>query len=170
MKRILMGLGCAAGVLIFAAPRAAQAVAAVLVQVTNTAANPAITQDISRQAGQSVDLSCALTPASQFVSYINACSSVSPSSLFVPNYAVPANQSLVVTGVDITQYCGGTQAFTYILSVNGSTTRKAWSVTGLNTASFTYPTGFVLGPGLSPTFLNPGCSATVDMHGYLTGN
>ena len=43
-----------AAALLFAGPRAAHAIAAALVQVTNTPANPAVSQDISKLASQNV--------------------------------------------------------------------------------------------------------------------
>jgi hypothetical protein len=50
----------AAGVLTIAVPRAAHAVTSALVQITNTIANPAVTQDVSRLAPQAVHLSCGI--------------------------------------------------------------------------------------------------------------
>ena len=39
-------------------PKAAHAVAAALVQITNTAANPAVTQDVSKEGREIVELNC----------------------------------------------------------------------------------------------------------------
>ena len=56
-KRTLLGWGAVAlaiTLLILAAPKAAHAIVATLVQVANTSANPAITQDVSKLASQNV--------------------------------------------------------------------------------------------------------------------
>ena len=60
-KRLLMAAGAVAltglmGTMI--APKAAHAVVSTLVQVANTIANPAITQDTSKTAAQLVNPSC----------------------------------------------------------------------------------------------------------------
>ena len=62
LRSLLMGTGgvvLAGLVLALLAPRAVHAVVATAVQVVNTSASPAITQDTSRQASQIVTVSCA---------------------------------------------------------------------------------------------------------------
>src|SRR5579863_4422906 len=84
----------ALSVLILAAPRAAHAIAATLVQVTNTPANPAVTQSVGQQASQLVNLLAIGSSGTQF-------SRVSPGGLVTFGYTVPANQYLVITAVDL---------------------------------------------------------------------
>lgn len=73
----------AAGALTLALPQAAHAVAAALVQVTNTAANPVINQNVD-SPGRSPYVQSA------------ACSSSSSNTCFATFPAVPANKRLVV--------------------------------------------------------------------------
>jgi hypothetical protein len=153
----------AAAVLSLAAPRAAHAIAATLVQVTNTAANPAITQGTEKQAAQLVDL-FAESGQSEFYNVL-------PTGNFVYGYTIPSNQYLVITGVDVTPTCAGSAAFTLITS--GTLEIKSWYVAGGNTTHFDYPSGILLAPGLTPTAnLNStgNCTTFVQMHGYLTSN
>ncbi len=153
----------AAAVLSLAAPRAAHAIAATLVQVTNTAANPAITQGTEKQAAQLVDL-FAQGQNGQFYNVL-------PTGGYVYGYTIPSNQYLVITGVDVTPTCAGSAAFTLITS--GTLEIKSWYVAGGNTTHFDYPSGIPLAPGLTPTAsLNStgNCPAFVQMHGYLTSN
>jgi len=85
-------LACAAALLMVSLPKAAHAVAAALVEITNTAANPAVTQDVSKRAGEIVELIC----DQQFyqTQYCYPLVGESP-------YVVPAGKSLVITTVDL---------------------------------------------------------------------
>jgi hypothetical protein len=153
--------------LLLAAPRAAHAIAATLVQVTNTAASPAIAQSPDTQAAQLVE----------FASQLVVPGSENPLQLFSLNkfltgtpYTVPTGQTLVITAVDITPVnCSGLSS-TVSLRV---TAAKDWEVSGNITSHFDYPSGIVIGPGLSPNITVDGgqpCSVNVDAHGYLTSN
>ena len=103
----------AAVALLLAAPRAAHAIAAALVQVTNTAASPAIAQDVAKLASQNVLLISNPSSSSGYPNpnpiltsgngvlhqmFPNGTYSASP-------FVVPAGQNLVVTTVDL--YTGG---------------------------------------------------------------
>jgi hypothetical protein len=152
-----------AAALLLAAPRAAHAIAATLVQVTNTAASPAITQGTEKQAAQLVDLFA----QSSFSEFYN----VLPTGNYVFGYAIPSNQYLVITGVDVTPAtCQGTISVSLVTS--GTLEIKSWYVAGPNTTHFDYPSGILLAPGLTPTaaFSSSSCIAFVQMHGYLTSN
>jgi hypothetical protein len=158
----------ATGILMLAAPRAAHAIAATLVQVANTVSNPAIAQSPNSQAAQLVELSTVFqNPNSSFIPF----SSVTGNS-DLPNYVVPANQSLVITAVDLSAVgtcSGSTQAR---LASPGQ--EKIWFLTFGATTHFDYPSGIVLPPSSSPlAFLvnaSNGCTLYFDMHGYLTSN
>ncbi len=90
----------ATGILMLAAPRAAHAIAATLVQVTNTAANPAITQGVEKLASQNVLLVSSaglVLPHGSAVlqqMFPNGTVDASP-------FVVPAGQTLVVTTIDL---------------------------------------------------------------------
>jgi len=155
-------------------PKAAHAVAAALVQVTNTTADPVITQGIGNQAAQMIDIACyAANPGTS-----QGCATVSGGGQYTPpTYAVPANQTLVITAVDVQPYytttpsqCAG---LTSIAVTTDNFTRKVWDVTGSNTVHFEYPTGFLLSPGQvlgNSVAAGDVCAASIEMHGYLTSN
>jgi hypothetical protein len=165
----------AAGVLTLALPRAAHAVAAALVQVSNTTENPAITQSVPSQASRLVYLTTSLPPNSSSGFFSGGV-----------KYTLPAGQSLVITAVDITPSLECTTgAYLFILIGNNSfglsstDDNMMWNLSPPNTGHFTYPSGIVFAPGSSPqiefragnnTSGFCGDGATVNMLGYLTSN
>jgi hypothetical protein len=150
----------ATAALLLATPRAAHAIAATLVQVTNTAAAPAITQGTEKQAAQLVDL-VAQTDAAFY--------NVLPNGNYIYGYTIPSNQYLVITGVDLSTACSGN--YTASLITSGSLQIKSWYFSGPNTTHFDYPSGIVLAPGLTPSALfDPAGCSFMQMHGYLTSN
>jgi len=163
-----------ASALTLAVPRAAHAVAAALVQVTNTAANPAITQSVPSQAAQLVELTN--NSGGQGTSTFTG---------LTPNFsgsAVPAGQSLVITSVDITPTCQGNLLFGAGLGIGApgvlTTELVTWGVPSNNgsiTSHFVYPSGIVIGPGSTPVLTNysnlqSSCSSVTYLFGYLTTN
>ena len=148
--------------LMLAAPRAAHAIASTLVQVTNTPANPAITQSVGQQASQLVNLLAIGPSGTRF-------SLVSPGGLVTSGYTVPANQSLVITAVDVTPSgCGTTPV---VLDPGNGGGVMTWFASGPNTAHFGYPSGIAIAPGSSPVaLLDTGCSVFMNLQGYLTSN
>jgi hypothetical protein len=160
----LGGVILAVGVLPLAVPRAAHAVAAILVTVVNTAENPAITQSASEQAAQLIFLTNSIVPNSAL-----KLSSFSGG----PAYSVPAGFSLVITAVDLTPgFECASGIFTFALNGNTNNTNafKAWAVSPPNTGHFEYPSRIVFGPGssllvgFSASNTSGGCAnpATVD--------
>ena len=165
----------AAGVLTLAVPRAAHAVAAALVQVSNTTENPAITQSVPSQASRLVYLTTNLPPNTSSGFFSGGVA-----------YSLPAGESLVVTAVDITpSFECTTGAYLFILTGNNSfglgsaDDSMMWNLSPPNTGHFTYPSGIVFAPGSSPeiefragnnTIGFCGDGATVNMLGYLTSN
>lgn len=159
-------------------PRAAHAIAAAMVQVTNTVANPVMTQSINTQAAQLLDIAC--YTAAQGTQ--EGCATVSGSGEYsAPTYAVPANQAFVVTAVDIqpntvtgvSPCANSAQGSEGITISTNQAFRKAWYFNGANTVHFEYPSGFVLSPGQVLTdFVGAGnvCPASIELHGYLTAN
>lgn len=82
-------------------PRAAHAVAAALVQVTNTIANPAITHETNKAASQLVQLT-GVGGQYLFATGTLAMGQFDPatSTTGATPYVVPAGQSLVITDID----------------------------------------------------------------------
>lgn len=167
-------IGALALVLILATPRTVHAIAAALVQVTNTAANPAITQDLTKFASNQVELVGQIGPGSSnipgFFHEVRA-SGQSPN-----NYQVPAVQSLVVTSADVNSVPAG---FADLLeNTNGfavalATWIPAPNLGGPATLHFVYPSGLVLSPNAIPEIAGelPGnASISVSLYGYLTSN
>jgi len=153
-QRILKGSGAfalTAILLPLAAPRAAHAIAATLVQVVNTATNPAVSQDVSKLASQNISLG-GFTEVNQstgpFYS-IGVDGSLSPAV-----YTVPAGQTLIITSVDLIPNLGVTanQEVGLGNSANPSnpTGFGAWDVPPGGSTQFVYPTGIALAGGVTP--------------------
>jgi hypothetical protein len=163
----------AAAVLILAAPRAAHAIAATLVQVNNSAASPAVAQDVSRLASQQVTLTAteAVGPGvNQRLSQVDVTGAVSPDT-----YVVPAGQTLIITSIDVTPSAPGSgiNAVTISNSPPGYQI-ETFVVTNSVTTMLQFPTGIVFPAGESlvigsPTFSGGGFF-TAFVRGYLTSN
>ena len=95
------GAVLAAALIGFTNPKAVHAVTAALVQVTNTASNPAVTQSVGAQAGNMVHLFCDV-PMDEFVTQ-NKCElyPANANGQTVFGYTVPDGQSLVITAADL---------------------------------------------------------------------
>lgn len=157
-----------AGVLTLAVPRAAHAVAAaVLVEVLNTSANPAITQSVTSQAAQLVNLQ-GNTSGPTFSTFVSLSGAILTGIGPPPSYSVPATQSLVITDVDIQPSCSGPVE----IVIGNESEIMAWSVSGPNTTHFEYRSGTAFPPGSTPhvSGSSPACPVDVRMHGYLTSN
>ena len=170
----LGGMAVAAGALVFIGPRTAQGIAAALVQVTNTVASPAVTQEVGNQAGQFQYLHCTANSETSG----NVCSGyVKASNELFPGYTVPAGQTLVITALDITPggntaACGGTN-FETVTLVPLSGTVVSVNVTGMGTTHFTYASGPVVYSGSELTLSDTptgNCPVDVGVYGYLTSN
>jgi hypothetical protein len=155
-------------------PRAAHAVAvaAALVQVTNTVASPAITQDTSKRAGQLVQLIC----GSGFNITQGAVSSCYEFSLALAlgppsSYRVPAGQNLVITSVELSNSAGYTgDNLLYLGDTNQGVNYHQWSFSGPNTIEFQYPSGIALSSGTAPAVTSINGGAFLQITGYLTSN
>jgi hypothetical protein len=175
LMRVGMVVGCAAVfavVLTLAAPRRVHALVAALVEVTNTTANPAVTEDISKQASQIVHLTTLgkanVNPATmtQLHQYI-------PGGTFGPPYVVPAGQNLVITSIEASVMTAGNN----YLNLYDNTTigqREYWYLPNPGLTQLTFPSGFVFPAGSSVYVYIGGEGSTtqmvVDVHGYLTAN
>jgi hypothetical protein len=181
----------AVGILMLGVPRAAHAVAAALVQVANTASNPVITQSISQQAAQIVQIECGYLPGSGIGGQppvLLGCVAVPATGVFSYGspqvYVVPAGETLVVTSVDILSGAvAGTPCMSSAFPQMSTEApagpasylvenRKAWIVpAGAGTVQYVYPSGILFSTGTIiegvDSFVGP-CTLTVDLHGYLT--
>ena len=155
------------GTIAVTTPRAAHAVAAALVQITNTTANPGITQDATLAASQIVtlgigpaDLETGSEPMQQYLP---------GSGLTGTAYVVPAGQHLVITGLDVQIYFGsGTLSLGPGGGVGPVENFNLQSAQG--TQQFQFPAGFVFPAGSNVVVgMNSG-SVWVVARGYLTAN
>ena len=162
----------ALGLLILGAPRAAHAIAATLVQITNTTANPAITESIHMQASQLVQLTTpvqeALTPGTSYI----PMHQVTAAGYSSAEYVVPAGQNLVITGIDVNLYSG--KALLQLTSeINGALGISEMYLTNVGFLQIRNSSGFVF-PSGSEVYLydTPGYVGVLDanIHGYLTAN
>lgn len=155
-----------------AAPKAVHAaVAALIVQVANTSANPVPTTDGSLSAAHLITLYC---PGSDAYYYQNgSCFQVHPGGAYNPNeiYTVPAGENLVVTDLEISSIGGGGSGFFYITN----STQAPLSIPqpfqvpddGV-THVFTLSHGIVLTSGMTvPSY---GQFNQAFLQGYLTAN
>jgi hypothetical protein len=178
LRSILMAAGGLMGgaavlavVLSLAAPRAAHALVAALVEVANTTANPAVTQDTSKAASQIIHLTtqgkAAVNPAS-----LTALHQYIPGGTFGPAYVVPAGQNLVITSIEASaETASGNYLNLYDNTTIGQ--RELWYLPNAGTTQLLFPSGFVF-PAGSPVYVYIGGSNTtqmfIDVHGYLTAN
>lgn len=175
----------AAAMIGFTNPKTVHAVTAALVEMTNTASNPVVTQSLGQQAAQYVNLDC--VPSGSPGS--GPCYIVTNDSRGSTPYVVPANQSLVFTAVDVYTFIADNEA------VNGEPVCNAGREDGVSTSGgsplvweivnntspthFTYPSGVVFGPSSPITSLSKHYTAGLDaecgvdqilVYGYLTAN
>jgi hypothetical protein len=151
----LGGTAVAVSLLTFTAPRAAHALVVALVQVTNTAATPAITQDVSKLASQNVQLVC----VQNF-----SCSQILPDGSSGGFYVVPSGHQLVITTVQINT----TDGISPQLSGQGSATRGSWTLNAAGSFQFQYPSGIVFSSG-STLLVVPQSDRTY-LTGYIVSN
>jgi len=176
LKTSALSLGAlvlAASAITLLAPQAAHALAATLVQVTNTVANPAITQGTDKQAGQLLELYCIGLAAPG-----GNCYQDIPGNYDQPY--TPGTQSFVITGVDLIPgtdigptACGSAASTTTVFLVESGYVRRTWTMSGPNMAHFSYPSGFVTAPGGTFTSITEGagsCPIYAFFNGYLTAN
>jgi len=173
LKSLLMGTGgvvLAGLVLALLAPKAVHAIVATAAQVVNTSANPAITEDASRQASQIVTIQCGYTLS--IPKYI--CRQVLPTGFYniAPGtgpdggYLVPEGQYLVIKSMDAF-YQGATTEIRVNLGIG---TVESVFLPSSSQASFS--SGIVAGPGVEVWAfpVDSIVDGVVTFHGYLTSN
>ena len=170
-KSILAGTGAvvlAGLILTMLVPKAAHAVAATAVQVMNPTSNPAVTQSITTQASQLIDITTDGVAAGRGGEQTFYFSTSLPGPFFA--LVIPPNQYLVITSVDFTPYGCGAPA--QVQLVQNNNTRMQWIVSGSTTSHFAYPSGFLIPPPASTLLFEndgaPSCGIAADMQGYLT--
>lgn len=165
----------ASGALTLAVPRAAHAIAATLVQIVNTTANPAITQDTSKQASQIVTLVC--RPVVSFPTS-NACIQIDGRAHYSPTqpYAVPANSNFVLTSFDYYPNGAASGQGTLTLADQNNVLPSSYEFFGVADFSQAFtvqiPSGIVFSGTAEPAVIpsnSPG-GQFIFLHGYLTSN
>jgi len=183
LKRGLMAAGAlalAVMLLNLAAPKRVHAAVVTLVQVMNTIANPAITQDTSKTAGQLVNVLCTVNWASNDNAWALFSSALNGT------YTVPSGQNLVITSIVITPSfdsggATGTEEVVVANSCNeGAFGGQVLNVTGTATTQFVYPSSATVVPAgchvaAELTSASGGLATTpyntfVWVSGYLTAN
>ena len=162
------GVAAAALLLALASPRTVHAVGAIgdsLVRITNTAAAPAIAEEVPHTASHLVTLGA----------YINGVSSY-PLTQFNPDgsestngFEVPAGKSFVITGIDITPDINAPTRVN-IQSFAGGYYGQLTAL-GIGTTAFQYSSGWVVESGATLyAFADQAStgSTLVIVHGYLT--
>ena len=155
------GVVVAAVLIGFTNPKTVHAVAAALVQVTNTASNPVVTQGTGHQAAQIVNLSC----------FARSCDQLFPNpGLNIP-FSLPPGHFLVITSINIPPGCSSY----FFLQANTQTSGGgqlsynlgAWSESGTQIIS---PSGIVIGPEVESWYFVGADNCAVYVQGYLTSN
>jgi hypothetical protein len=178
VQRTMMGFGglvLAAVLISLAVPQVAHGLVAALVQVVNTAAAPAITQDVSKLAAQ--NMSFLSSPNLTDTLHVRGKDGVLGSP-----FTVPAGQTLIITSVNFFP----DSAFNFAPAVilrdfsNLSSQYAIWwapagvTAAGAVSSQFTYPVGIAIQAGITPavSISQPGFSGIleVELHGYLTSN
>jgi hypothetical protein len=174
LKQAMAVLGTVMVVAIIAAlvtPKTAHAIVATLVEVVNTTANPAITQDTSKQASQILTLYCPST------SSLMPCYQLDEQGvLSTIQYTVPSTSHYVITSIDFEPNGLGTAQNRLALTNNYDTTHTYYfiqinNVTNFNITQLSF-IGLVIGPTTKPAIVNQvGFSeGSIWLHGYLTAN
>jgi hypothetical protein len=167
-KSIISFAGVAAAALLLAltSPRTVHAVGAIgdsLVRITNTAAAPAIVESVPHTASHTVTLIGYVVSTSYGEPFVQLSTSGSVSEAA---YVVPAGQSFIITGVDITP-ASNTPIWINIGNYNGGW-YGGWTAPGAVTTEYQYPSGVVVESGETLDVFSGQAGTSVIVHGYLT--
>ena len=172
-----IGAIAVAAVLTLLVPKAAHAVVATLVQVSNTIAAPAITQGVPNLASQMVSISDSIGPGLGLT--VNGFVSYSPQALVLADpYITPSTQNLVITSIQfspVTPDPGKTLELTMSNGPGIGALYADWRVPCDSITTIQFPTGLVIGPGvqLALEVISGGSTKAafnVSAQGYLTAN
>jgi hypothetical protein len=179
VKKVSMSAGfvvLAAGLVSLLAPKAAHALVAALVQVTNTPSNPVPTLDVNRAATQDMELNCSTVVPEFPIGLTPVCALVSQTSgYFGPTpWAVPEGMNFVITDVDIAE--SGTFTLPPSFGIEwtppgGSFRSETWQDSNPGTSQYHYLSGIVVlsGSVLTCSQIGQG-NLQAYLHGYLTPN
>jgi hypothetical protein len=174
IRKILLGLGglvVVALVLALASPKAARSAVTTLVTVSNTLANPVVTEGSTTTATQIVALYCNLSETSPL-----GCVQLMPGGgLGATTYTIPAGQNLVITDVQVNSPGGGggiqfieLQATSAAQQAPGGNFYQSWYFSN-DGATHEYPIApGLVWPGANPIYVDGLVGATVILRGYLT--
>lgn len=177
LKSLLMGTGAvvlAGLVLALLAPQAVHAVVATAVQVVNTNANPAITEDTSRQASQIVTIQCDIS-----LTDTATCIQILPNGSYGDphgqrgGYVVPANQYFVLKSMDTTIALPNYAPDLYIVLSTPQVSESVAEIVPISqNGQISFASGIAVGPGMEvfPLTGSSGVEGQVTLHGYLTPN
>jgi hypothetical protein len=182
LKRIIMGVGgiaMLAVLLQLSAPKALHAittsVTATLVQVVNTAAAPAITENVPNLASQIVTLTATVSNVSGGFESGGNFYQVSPKAdVSGTAFVVPQGQNLVVNAMDFDPTSTSTHTHEFDLYDESSfNVYEEWRPSDSSESEYRYPSGIVLGPGVVP-FIRSNTESPFEfkvyLHGYLTAD
>jgi len=164
-----VGVAVAALLLALTTPRALHAVATALVEVANTAARPAISQDVSKLASSQVLLVGSIGQGSGGNFHEVRSTGQDPAV-----FQVPEGKSLVVTSADVITAPGGfADLIETGLGNNVGLATWIWPSGEPVTLQFRYPSGLVLSSRSIPLIGGHTAGNTiisVSLYGYLTSN
>jgi hypothetical protein len=149
------------------APRSALALGDEPVRVANTAAGPAIVEEVPHFASHLVTLYAFSGLSGAFSTAFQQVGTDGGNANTV--YVVPPGQSFVITGVDINpnDYTATSSLVSVFAGAGGL--YGSWMVPGTVSTEFQYPSGVVVRSGTS-LYLVAGPAFGVFLHGYLTAN
>lgn len=160
----LVGVAAAALLLAVTSPRTVHALGEQLVNITNTAARPAIVEDVPHFPSHVVTL----------LGFVASTSYNDPLIQLLPNgtanyfFSVPAGQSLVITSVEVTP---PSNAITSINLSNASGGYYgSWSVAANGTTEFPLTSGIVVPSGTTLYVSGNTVSTEITVYGYLSPN
>lgn len=165
-KSVLSFAGVAAAALLLAvtSPRTVHALGEQLVSIANTAAHPAVVEDVPHFPSHIVTL----------LGFVASTSYNDPLIQLLPDgtanyfFSVPAGQSLVITSVEVTP---ASNAVTSInLSNSSGGYYGSWSVAANGTAEFPLNSGIVVPSGTTLYVGGNAVSTSITVYGYLSPN
>ena len=178
----LGGVAAAVLLLTLVMPRTVHAVAAALVQVVNTSANPVVTQETMHQASQLVSLGIGFNGYGNDFD-VNLLYLQRPDGTFGGPYMVPAGQNLVVTTIRVNPDPSGSTSNLEVALGAGptiaypATTTASYDYLMVTPSTMTeaHPTGTYIPSGLYPMISvrardHKSFNVGIAVQGYLTAN
>jgi len=156
-------------ILTLLAPMAAHAIVVTLVQIANTTANPAITQDTAHLASQIVSLRCT-SPAPE----LNLCVQIGlHGQSTLSQYQVPPASHFAITDIEYNPISatGTDRLLISDASPTGTIFERQYLADATKPSALHLTTAIVMGEMAQPlATLESGQAFEVYLHGYLTAN